>query len=557
MLYLTSFYLALAIFVLGSVYRITRWFTVKIGRDADGISVRLRLSNLIRGLLSILFSPNIFLVLKTFLLNVVLQFHILRKDVWRWLMHFSLAAGFLLLFLMHALDDQITARLFPDYYPTVSPFLFLRNLFGAMVLVGIVIAAYRRMASKRLKQLTTAPDAIALIILVIVLFSGFLLEAGKIVSEPIFNEMNEDYAGIKDPQDIRALQSYWARYYGVVFADSPDLNDQELIANGEALHLQNCAACHSRPAAAFVSYPLSRMLKPVAVSANNARFDKILWHIHFLSCFLILAYLPFSKFVHIFTSSISLMIRSLEDRLSLRPVNQITRRAISVDACMNCGLCSIHCSVEPINRVMGNPDILPSNKLASLKTFARNQMTAQYRLSRFNEGSFICTSCYRCTRICPAGINLQDLWFASKDDLASQGMSEPYQRVRNGQGLERTGSSGIAESDSEIRSRLKCLEFSRDPGSFSACIQCGTCTNVCPVVAGYQDAPQAMGFLDITPQQIVNSFRLGMTSLVLNSKMAWDCFMCFKCQENCPREIPIAEMIYELRNRGYEATQKA
>jgi heterodisulfide reductase subunit C len=557
MLYSTSFYLALAIFVLGSVYRITRWFTVKIGRDADGISVRLRLSNLIRGLLSILFSPNIFLVLKTFLLNVVLQFHILRKDVWRWLMHFNLAAGFLLLFLMHALDDQITARLFPDYYPTVSPFLFLRNLFGAMVLVGIVIAAYRRMASKRLKQLTTAPDAIALIILVIVLFSGFLLEAGKIVSEPIFNEMNEDYAGIKDPQDIRALQSYWAKYYGVVFADSPDLNDQELIANGEALHLQNCAACHSRPAAAFVSYPLSRMLKPVAVSANNARFDKILWHIHFLSCFLILAYLPFSKFVHIFTSSISLMIRSLEDRLSLRPVNQITRRALSVDACMNCGLCSIHCSVEPINRVMGNPDILPSNKLASLKTFARNQMTAQYRLSRFNEGSFICTSCYRCTRICPAGINLQDLWFASKDDLASQGMSEPYQRVRNGQGLERTGSSGIAESDSEIRSRFKCLEFSRDPGSFSACIQCGTCTNVCPVVAGYQDAPQAMGFLDITPQQIVNSFRLGMTSLVLNSKMAWDCFMCFKCQENCPREIPIAEMIYELRNRGYEATQKA
>jgi heterodisulfide reductase subunit C len=61
-----------------------------------------------------------------------------------------------------------------------------------------------------------------------------------------------------------------------------------------------------------------------------------------------------------------------------------------------------------------------------------------------------------------------------------------------------------------------------------------------------------MGFLDITPQQIVNSFRLGMTARVLNSKMAWDCFTCFKCQEHCPRGIPIAEMIYELRNRGYQ-----
>jgi heterodisulfide reductase subunit C len=48
-----------------------------------------------------------------------------------------------------------------------------------------------------------------------------------------------------------------------------------------------------------------------------------------------------------------------------------------------------------------------------------------------------------------------------------------------------------------------------------------------------------------------------MTSLILNSKMTWDCFMCFKCQENCPREIPIAEMIYELRNRGYEAAKGA
>ena len=27
--------------------------------------------------------------------------------------------------------------------------------------------------------------------------------------------------------------------------------------------------------------------------------------------------------------------------------------------------------------------------------------------------------------------------------------------------------------------------------------------------------------------------------------------MCFKCQEHCPKEIPVAEMMYELRNKGY------
>ncbi len=71
------------------------------------------------------------------------------------------------------------------------------------------------------------------------------------------------------------------------------------------------------------------------------------------------------------------------------------------------------------------------------------------------------------------------------------------------------------------------------------------------MVADYQQDPQLMGYLDLTPQQIVNTYRLGITERVLNSKMAWDCFMCFKCQEHCPKQIPVAEMMYELRNRGY------
>ena len=60
-----------------------------------------------------------------------------------------------------------------------------------------------------------------------------------------------------------------------------------------------------------------------------------------------------------------------------------------------------------------------------------------------------------------------------------------------------------------------------------------------------------LGYLDLTPQQIVNTYRLGITERALDSKMAWDCFMCFKCQEHCPKEIPVAEMMYELRNKGY------
>ena len=557
MLFSITFNIALAVCILGTLYRVVRWFTLKVGPDAGQFTVQTRFSQAIAGLFAVLFSRCIFRVIGVFFFRVVFQGHILKKDPWRWLMHFNIFAGILLLVLFHALDDQITVSLFSDYAPSVNPYLFLRNLFAAMVLLGIVIAGYRRLSSRGLKKISTSHDVLALVLLAIILFSGFFLEASQFVSEPIFNEMIEDYGDPDDSEALAALQSYWAKYHGVVFADAPDLNDPDLVEAGGEVHLESCIDCHAGPAAAFVSNPISKIIKPAGVWANSIRLDLILWQVHYLCCFAMLAYLPFSKFMHLFTSSVSLMVRSLEDNKELQPANRITRRVISLDACMNCGQCSLHCSVEPINRVLGNLDILPSHKLDSLKKYVRKGLATDSELSDFNEGSFVCTECYRCTQVCPAGINLQDLWLTSKDDLALRGPSAPYQQVRSGAAFGSPQFSSGRETAAAAGPEPCSLDYSGSPASFSACIQCGTCTNVCPVVADYQQDPQLLGYLDLTPQQIVNSYRLGITERVLNSKMAWDCFMCFKCQEHCPKEIPVAEMMYELRNRGYKGLRQA
>jgi hypothetical protein len=50
----------------------------------------------------------------------------------------------MLLLSMHALDSVVTEALFSDYYATVNPFFFLRDLFGAMVIVGVAMAVLRR-----------------------------------------------------------------------------------------------------------------------------------------------------------------------------------------------------------------------------------------------------------------------------------------------------------------------------------------------------------------------------------------------------------------------------
>ncbi|CAB1057176.1 CoB--CoM heterodisulfide reductase subunit C (EC [Olavius sp. associated proteobacterium Delta 1] len=554
MLFSITLNIALAVCILGTIYRVVRWFTVKVGPDAGQFTARTRFSRAFAGLFSVLFSRNIFRLIGVFFFRVVFQGHILKKDPWRWLMHFNIFAGILLLTIFHALDDQISASLFADYAASVNPFLFLRNLFAAMVLLGIMIAGYRRLSLKGLKKISTSHDVLALVLLSIILFSGFFLEASQFVSEPIFNEMVEDYGDPEDTESLTALQSYWAKYHGVVFADAADLSDPDLIEAGKAVHLGSCIDCHARPTAAFVSNPISKIIIPAGVWANSIRLDLILWQVHFLCCFAMLAYLPFSKFMHLFTSSVSLMVRSLEDNEVLQPANRITRRVISLDACMNCGQCSLHCSVEPINRVLGNLDILPSHKLGSLKKFVRKGPTTDGELSDFNEGSFICTECYRCTEVCPAGINLQDLWLASKDDLTLRGPSRPYRQVREGEAF---GQPELTPEKEAVVDFKPCLmNYSDNPASFSACIQCGTCTNVCPVVADYQQDPELLGYLDLTPQQIVNTYRLGITRRAVDSTMAWDCFMCFQCQEHCPKEIPVAEMMYELRNKGYKGLRE-
>ena len=212
MLFTVTFILALAIFIVGIIFRLAQWVTVKIGPDARHYGIRTRIARTFKSLATLIFSRDILRVIRVFFFEVILQNHILKKDALRWVMHFSLFGGILLLFVFHALDGWITSELFSGYYPTVNPYLFLRNFLGALVLVGIVIAGGRRLSSRRLKNTTTPHDVLALVLLAIIISSGFFLEASQIVSEPVFDEMVEDYANLDDSEALEALQSYWAEY---------------------------------------------------------------------------------------------------------------------------------------------------------------------------------------------------------------------------------------------------------------------------------------------------------------------------------------------------------
>ena len=460
---------------------------------------------------------------------------------------------------MHALHTFITEPLISDYYATINPFIFLRNLFGAMVVAGVAIAVYRRLTIKGLRLLTRTTDVYAIVILAVIMISGFALESLNMVSFRIFDQMVSDYSGLSDPEEIKPLKALWARDYGVVFPNLPDSFGADELEKGRELNEESCAGCHSRSGWAFVSYPLAKVLKPAALGLTRAGADSWFWYIHFLACFIGLAYLPFSKFFHMFSTPVNLVLSRISDHYSAVPANVATRRAISLDACTRCGTCSLHCSVAPVFSAIPNATIFPSEKLIALKALAAEKPLQNKALHAFQEGSFICTSCNRCTTLCPVGINLQDLWLASREDLSAKGYPEPQAWARE------DGASKIASIIENVkdhkasyqpggRAIITQFNLSDQASTFAGCMKCMTCSVECPVVANYKNPTAA---LDLMPHQIMHALGLGLKEMVLNSRMIWDCLGCYLCQEKCPMGVNITDVLYELKNIAYERLRGA
>src|ERR1022692_3598479 len=76
-----------------------------------------------------------------------------------------------------------------------------------------------------------------------------------------------------------------------------------------------------------------------------------------------------------------------------------------------------------------------------------------------------------------------------------------------------------------------------------SCIQCGTCSGVCPLSI----------YMDYTPRQVMALTRGDFKNEVLKSHTIWLCASCYACTTECPREIRITDIMYELKQRAIHA----
>jgi len=486
MLYKLQLYVALAIFCAGLLYKISGWFRYSIDMQNKAISNPSipRFSTAIKGIFTTVFSTKIVTIIEVAIKDVLAQKRILDTDKLRWIMHILIFTGFMFLFFFHALDRIIVTSISDAFYLMPDPVLLIP---GCMVLAGIAIAIYRRHLVKGIRLKTAPADRYALMIIVVILFSGMIMELMKLAS----------------------FEHYQA-----------------------------------------------------------------FWNIHIYACLFGLAYLPFSKLFHMFTTPLSLIANAVMDKKS-NPANIRTRQMMELDACTRCGTCSKNCSVAIAFDSIGNTNILPSERMEYLKDYFADKEINKNGLAALQQGIYLCTNCDRCTVGCPAGINLRDLWFDVREEMIQRGESlnlvmTPFSYFR---GLNQTYFDQIQYEKPQIKAAQAASEsydmvldldlpidmstanqefkdnagLSERAATFSACFACENCSTVCPVVGNYED-PQTE--LDVLPHQIMRSMGFGIKDLAYGSKMLWYCLTCYQCQEHCPQGVKVTDILFELKNKA-------
>jgi dimethylglycine catabolism B len=69
----------------------------------------------------------------------------------------------------------------------------------------------------------------------------------------------------------------------------------------------------------------------------------------------------------------------------------------------------------------------------------------------------------------------------------------------------------------------------QDGDRIQACLQCGTCSGICP----FGD------LMDYPPSKMISALRAGVFEKVIKTDMVWMCVSCYACTNSCPIKIPL------------------
>jgi nitrate reductase gamma subunit len=202
---------------------------------------------------------NIFWI---FFRNVILQKQILQQSIVRWSMHMLIFVGFVglllqtsfLFFCSHFLTSESSLVVF--FYDGKGKLIldFWGDWFGICMVVGLTIALCRRFVLKAEQLDTLYSDVFALFLLMLIAISGFWCEGVRIAQEGLTPEM---------------------RY-------------------------------------SFIGYPIALTVKGLPLKESS--YAWWVW-VHVIASLSFIAYIPFSKMLHMFTSPTEILVNASEENL--------------------------------------------------------------------------------------------------------------------------------------------------------------------------------------------------------------------------------------------------
>ncbi|HEV2473720.1 MAG TPA: heterodisulfide reductase-related iron-sulfur binding cluster, partial [Chthonomonadales bacterium] len=236
------------------------------------------------------------------------------------------------------------------------------DLFGAFLLVGIVMALARRLTARPASVGNSAGDIAFLLLLLVATLTGFLLEGAGISADPL----RVPYAGYSPVGEL------FARPLGHISA---------------------------------LKYELA-------------------WWIHVPLVLSVIAVLPYGRWLHLFVAPASIALSpnrpmgalptiSMQEvektgKVGLAEVTDLNQwQRLSLDACMECGRCTDACPANAVGKEL-NPKgiVLDLRKLMGQShDTARNVSTDIIS----DESLWACTNCHACVRECPVYIRHVDI----------------------------------------------------------------------------------------------------------------------------------------------------
>lgn len=322
------------------------------------------------------------------------------KEAYPGSMHLLIYIGFALLFIGTAVvsfDYDVWGLIFGQSSFLIGDFYTVFSLVldiaGVAAIIGILIALFRRYIQKPDRLNNLLDDGVILLWLLFILVSGFFVEAARIAST--------------DPE--------WAKW-------------------------------------SFVGYTLSGLC-----SDNSVLWHRILWLVHIVASFGFIAYIPFSKLAHIFTSSANTYLRSFEPKGALKPIdiensevfgvgkiNDFTwKHLFDLDACTRCGRCQDQCPAY----LSGKP-LSPKKVILDLQANLYDKGKVLLAGQQIEEGESIvgtavtadeiwaCTTCRACMEACPVFIEHVDKIVELRRDRALMEGDFPAELNQTFKGME-------------------------------------------------------------------------------------------------------------------------